>query len=284
MSSTGAPTPAPSPTYPAPAYAAGQPTGATSAPVPPMPPTPPTGPGYGYSYGYGYAPQPVPAPPAPVRRVEKGAGGPVVGVIVALTLLTLAGLLLADRAGLFEGSVAATTGAVALGLVGLGIVVAGLRGRRAGGLTALAIIGTLVVSPMVAASRWDHGSWDLWDGATSVGDVTRTPSTVSDAEAGLRLGAGNGYLDLTQVPLDGDTVTVPVRVGAGDLTITLPPGVSAEADVQVGAGSVTWLDGESASGAGNGTRTYQTQAARDGKPLDLRLDIRIGLGEVNVED
>ncbi len=232
-------------------------------------------------------PGPVTALPATTRR---GAGAGVVGVVVALSLLTLAGLLYADRVGRFDGPVVLTAGAVAVTLLGLAIIVSGLRGRSAGGLGGLAVLLTLVLVPMAAVDRsWD-GDWDRsWDGGGApVGDVDGTPTTVAEAEEGYAIGAGTVRLDLTEVPLDGeDTVTVPIGVGAGDVTVVIPEGTAVDAEVRVMAGEVFWLDEEITRGRGPGTggdRTYETDAVAAGAEPELSLDITVGAGTVRVEE
>ncbi|MCV2395478.1 LiaF-related protein [Actinotalea sp. M2MS4P-6] len=262
------------PTYGVPAYGPptyGGPTGQPGGPGAPG------GPGYPWNP----APWPPPGPSTALPRPDRTGGGIVFGVVGALTLLTLAGLMYAERTGLYDGPVATTTLTVGLALLGLGIAYQGLRGRRAGGLTAIAIIGLLVAAPMTAAARWD-GEWIA--SAGPVGDVSATPTSVTSAEEGVRVGAGTVVLDLTEVPLGSDPVVVPVRVGAGDLTLVIPADVAVVADVALGAGEVTWLDDEAVSGLGNEPHTYLSPAAEEGEPTRIELDVRVGLGTVTVEE
>jgi phage shock protein PspC (stress-responsive transcriptional regulator) len=218
-------------------------------------------------------PSNLPRPP----RAERGPGGAVLGVVTALTLLVLAGLLYAARMDWFHGPVALTTVAAAVALIGLGIVVAGLRGRRGGGFTALAIVGLLVAAPMAAAADWSPSSDLVWVNGVRVGQIEERPTTVADAEAGVRLGAGDARIDLTQVPLDGTSpVDVPIRAGAGDVTIVLPANASVTAHVELGAGDVWWL-GSKESLAGGSGRNYATA---DAGPVQIAVDVRMGVGNV----
>lgn len=228
--------------------------------------------GYGGTGGSG--------PAMTLPRTERNGASAVLGVVTALTLLALAGLLLADRAGIYDGPIAATTAAIALVLLGLGITFQGMRGRGAGGLTALAIVGLLVAGPMAAATHWDGE----WVDSAAVGELTNTPDTVSAAQEGVQLGLGTAVLDLTEVPLTATPVVVPIQVGAGELTVVLPDDVAASATISVGAGEVTWLDEQVVSGTGNRTDTYLTPTAEDGEPVQIELDIRVGLGTVNVKE
>ncbi|MBX9244669.1 PspC domain-containing protein [Actinotalea ferrariae] len=224
------------------------------------------------------------------RTAPRGPGGGVVGVVVALSLLTLAALLYLDRIGRFDGPVLLTAGAVAVTLLGLAVIVAGLRGRTAGGPGALAVVLTLALVPMVAVDRYAGvGGWDAdwdWDGGTAVGDVDRTPTTAAEAEDGYAIGAGSVELDLTEVPLEADgTLVVPIGVGAGDVTVVIPAGTAVEAEVEVMAGEVRWL-GEGAvrgtPGTG-GTQTFRTDDVADGDEPQIHLDITLGAGNVTVE-
>ena len=239
---------------------------------------PPGSGGYAGYGGYGGPGRYGPATALP--RTERSGTGVVLGVVTALTLLALAGLLLADRSGLYDGPIAATTAAIALVLLGLGIAFQGLRGRGAGGLTALAIVGLLVAVPMTAVSRWDGE----WYGSGKVGEFSSAPDTVSAAQEGVQLGLGTAVLGLTDVPLGTTPVVVPIQVGAGELTVVLPDDVAASAEISVGAGEVTWLDEAVVSGTGNRTDTYLTPTAEEGEPVQIELDIRVGLGTVIVEE
>ncbi|MDO8122336.1 PspC domain-containing protein [Isoptericola sp. b490] len=244
----------------------------------------PGGPGTPGGPGWG-TPGPQPSGGGwPVTRTrERGPGGAVLGVVGAVTLLTLAGLLYAERIGAFDGPVALTTLTVGLVLLGVAIVISGVRGRRAGGVTALAIVGLLVAVPLAGTARWDG---DLhWVGDVQVGQVTHTPTTVSAAEGGFRLGAGQATVDLTQVPLSSTTtVDVPIRMGAGNLVVILPAHAAVTAHVEMGAGNVTWVDGSSRSGAGGNTHELETSAAAAGRHVELALDVRTGLGDVTFEE
>ena len=259
------------------------PTATYPAPVPPVTPPPPGG-------GQQWTP---PTPSGPVtslpRERRQGPGAGAVGIVVALSLITLASLLYAQRVGTFEGPVFLTAGAVAVVLLGVAIIVSGLRGRSSGGLGALAIIAILVLLP-TASVRWD--GWDGWEGewdlgtSAGVGDVDHTPRTVEEAEAGYSLGAGDAMIDLTEIPFGDETVNVPVRVGAGDLTIVMPEDGAYTADIRVMAGEVRWLDESVSSGVGGdrGPDSYESPAVRDGQTPTIVLEVNVGAGTVRVEE
>lgn len=209
-------------------------------------------------------------------------GAATVAIVSALALLTVAGLLLAGRSGLIEGAGWALAIGIVLVLVGAGIVVSGLRGRSSGTLGFFAIVGLILApSAFANASGWD---WS-WEGSQTFGDSSLTPTTRDDAADGVRIGAGNAELDLTQVPLTGDTLIVPVNVGAGEITVVVPAGVDVQADVDIFAGEVTWDvggDREVASGRIPGDLTYTTTP--EGETPQLLLDLRIGAGDVTIQE
>lgn len=223
------------------------------------------------------------------RERRQGPGAGAVGIVVALSLITLAALLYAQRVDAFDGPVFLTAGAIAVVLLGVAIIVSGLRGRSSGGLGALAIIAILVLLP-TASVRW--GTWDGWNGdwdlgtSAGVGDVDHTPTTVAEAEGGYSLGAGDATIDLTELPLGDEAVNVPVRVGAGDLTIVMPEGGAYTADIQVMAGEVRWLEESVTSGVGGdrGPASYESPAVRDGETPAIVLDVNVGAGSVRVEE
>lgn len=282
-----------SPTYPA--YSPS--SNAATAPVPPVavqrrpegttmypaPPTPapygapghfPAGPPYG-------APRPMvppvgprtPLPPTPRTKVG-GLGSRAVGIVVALGLLVLAGLLYAERVDAFDGPVVLTAAAVLVVLCGLGIAAAGALGRSSGGLGAVAIVTILVVAPMAAATNL---SWN-----TSVGDRTFVPQDVATAEDGYNHGAGNITVDLTALPTTGPAVEIPVHLGAGDLRVILPTDGAYTARMRVVAGQMIWLDDTVSEGVSGGWQTFESPAVQDGAEPDIELEISVGAGSLRV--
>jgi phage shock protein PspC (stress-responsive transcriptional regulator) len=278
--------PATGPTPPA----ATQPVG---APVPPRPlhhgarpgPVPTAGAPVPPPPGRGWTPPPPtpPQPPKPPKPLVRGPGAAVTGVVVALVLIALAGLLLADRAGLYDGPIAAVVLGGGVVLVGLAIVVSGLRGRHAGGLTALAIIGTLAALPAAATA---HGSW--WDNGDrqAFSDETRVVTDRADAAAGFSFGIGDATIDLSQVPLTGGTLEVPISGGMGDITVVVPSGAAVLAEVTAGAGDITWdVDGrEERSGGVGHDRTFRSDALVDGQDAQIALQIDLGMGSITIEE
>jgi len=254
--------------YAAPAYAAPAYT-APPAYVPPAPPARAT---------HHRPPQP---PKQPKPRTP-GPGPAAVGVVVALSLLTLATLLIAERSGDFDGPVALTTLGVAIVLAGLGIIVSGLRGRTSGALGGLAVLGLVAAVPLgvvtSASSYWQSDG----DRRFSASDVSA--STRSEAAAGYSMGFGNVTVDLTTVPLTRDTLVVPIALAAGDLTVLVPEGADVDADVNIGAGQVTWdVAGQHHGQDGVGIDDGRFTTGGTGDP-ELHLQIRVGAGQVEITD
>lgn len=238
--------------------------GWTAPPAPPVPPAPP-------------------APPRPARPPRKSADAATVGVVVGLSVLGLAVLLLGERTETFDGPVGLTAGGIALVLAGLGIVTLGLRGRTSGVLGFLAVVAALVWVPLALVAQGERENW--WDGPGEWDNrVEAVVTTREDAQRGLDLGMGTATVDLTAVPLEGGTLHVPLTLGAGDLTVVVPPEAAVEARVSAGVGSVVWeLDDErrKQDGVGMGDMTFRDRDATAGEP-DLVLDISSGVGEVRI--
>lgn len=254
-----------------------------AGPVPPVPPLPPVGP-----------------PPPPRPRTPR-AGSASVGIVVGLALLLGAGLLAAGVGfGLDVSSWALWLGGT-LVLLGAAIVVTGLRGRRGGGLTALAVLGLLTAAvtwPFAAGGQsWDWQDWS-WDdeaqiataAGTVVGQGEVTPRSVDDAAAGYRIQFGDATLDLTQLDLSGvqpgSPVVVPVETTGGRAVIEIPDGVAVEAVVDLNAGHFVWdVDDQylSVNGFTGGPATYRSIETDDGGPV-LMLDVDARAGELVIEE
>lgn len=226
---------------------------------------------------------------AAARRT--GPGAATVATVVALVVLALAGLALGDRVGWWEASQSAAIG-ISLGLLGLGIVICGLRGRRGGVLSSLAVVG-IVLAPFAATgTAW---SWNS-DQTTIVGEAQWAPTTVSEAERGVRVGAGNTEVDLTGLTLSGivtdpdaeaaNPVVIPITLGAGEAVVTVPDGVAIAADITVGLGSAEW-DTETSFGKISGPASNQLvlvggPEAATTDDAQIVLDVTVGLGSLTI--
>ena len=223
----------------------------------------------------------------PPRRT-KSAGVTYVSSVLGLTMLTFAALLLLDRYGDFAYSPWLTAVGVGVVLTGLAIVLAGIRGRSSGGLTFLAIVAILIGAP---AASWASDGIFL-DGAnrSAIGDSTFAPTTVEEVEDGYSFGLGDITLDLTSLdlpPADERPVTVPLEMGAGNITIILEEGASASARVTLGAGQVYWELGDAddtRGGLGTSGAEFQTDDVRDGATPDIHLVLKAGAGEIFIKE
>lgn len=238
-------------------------------------PTPQAGPGY----------PPKPVSPKASRPPVKGPGAASLGIVVGLALLTFAGLLLADRAGIFDGSdgrIFTTTLGVAAILAGAGIVVAGFRGRSSGVLGFIALVAVFLgpITSFAVGSPLSNGPL--------VGDETFRPTTSEQAADGFSMGAGDLTIDLTDLQLTADeTIEVPIDMAVGNLVVILPEDTPATAKVRLGAGTATWRVGTedlSRGGVGIRTATFQTSHIGDGDPAQIHLDIQSGAGEILIKE
>jgi phage shock protein PspC (stress-responsive transcriptional regulator) len=135
-----------------------------------------------------------------------------------------------------------------------------------GALFSLVVVG--LVAATIAAFAWFNVS--LGDG---VGDRTYTPSSVAEVQSTYKLGVGDLRLDLSQVAFTSAQM-VNVRVGVGHVHVTVPRDVKVLVDAHSKAGSVN-VFGQTDDGRNASVRTG------DGRVL--RLNVRIGGGDINVD-
>ena len=251
--------------------------------VPTPPPTQPPPPGSG---GGAQWAAPAPAPrPAPKAPLVLGAGSRFFAVCMGLSLITFAGLLLADRAGVFTGPVLLTALGAAAVIFGVGIVVAGLMGRSSGVLGGFAVLALVLSVPVSVASDVDLRPWSNVNRWHGVGDSYHTPTSVAEAEGGYAIGMGSLKVDLTEIDVPaGETVDVALRSGMGDVEVILPPEDAARFSVQIGAGDADWrVDGATGASKGLGVnRTVSNEAAVAGEDLVFDLSIAVGLGNITI--
>ena len=134
-------------------------------------------------------------------------------------------------------------------------------------------VALTVVLSLAAAANWDL---DVPLGG-GVGDRTERPTTPAEL-TGYELGVGNLVVDLRQLQIPPGTTRVEARVGVGELEVEVPQGVSVAVVARSGLGQVQAL-GEEEGGFASRIDT----AADAGGDRRLELDLRVGLGQVRVE-
>jgi phage shock protein PspC (stress-responsive transcriptional regulator) len=208
------------------------------------------------------------APPVATERSRRSHvalaffGLLLIGAGVAWLLHVLDVATLSLRDGLGAGLV----------VVGLGLVVAAWRGRA----WSLVLVGVLFASTIAIADLIDV-PFDAGTGDRHV--VIDTRSELADSH---ELFAGDLTLDLRRAPLTDGTTTTEAAVGMGKLRVIVPRDAAVEVDATVKAGNI---DGDLApSPDEGGVDLHETFAAGErGRVPDLRLELRVGIGELEVD-
>ncbi|ANN20703.1 PspC family transcriptional regulator [Amycolatopsis orientalis] len=210
------------------------------------------------------SPPPPPAPPMPRGRKSK-IGVATFGVAVLVggvgTVLGLDG----EPWFSMQHVVGLTLGVVGIGLVA-GAFVRGGRGLI-GLAVPLAIVG-------MALTTIPFENFDVKGG---MGDLSATPSQVSDVQPEYHRSAGNIDLDLTKLPADS-SVTTKVTTGAGNSTVLVPMNAEVKVTCETGAGDVDCL-GQSRSGLGVDAVDFTAPGTGSQK---IVLQVKNGVGDVEV--
>jgi phage shock protein PspC (stress-responsive transcriptional regulator) len=163
---------------------------------------------------------------------------------------------------------------IGLLVIGGGLVVGAWRGR-ARPLLALGLpaLGVLVCADTIDLPL-DAGTGERRIEVTTMTELRQLDDT-------HELLAGELEIDLTHAPLGrpgAPTPTLTADVGLGNVIVRLPPDVTADIDMDVGAGSVQ-VDGEDEGGI-----DVERSLILDGEPGggQITLDLHVGLGEVEV--
>jgi hypothetical protein len=208
--------------------------------------------------------EPIPRPPA--DRHGPAAATVLVGALLVLVgigwLLDAAGMEVPWRAILPASLIA----------VGLACVAGAFRGRQ----HALMVVGValLVVLSLAAAVDWNLDV-PLTGGVGDRTEQPRSPAELTEYE----LAAGDLLVDLRQLQVPPGTTAVEARVGVGELVVRVPAGVSLDVQARSGLGEVQVL-GEQEGGFGS---RIDIIADAGGGRGTLRLDVRVGLGQVRVD-
>lgn len=219
-------------------------------------PAPPLGP---------HGPTPGVVTPAPRPRPDKPRWSPALGLVTLATIaVAMGGIGLVELYG--SSDVAwQTYVATAMGITGLGILVGAWMGNGLWLLPIALVLGAvLVVGTLLPSIR--------------VGQQDAAPTTSAQVDSSYELGIGEQRIDLSGVrdprELEGRTITV--EQGLGVARVTVPDGVETYVTAHVRAGDLSVL-GERASG--------NERRLRVGAPGPdvLRIDVRVGLGQVEVQ-
>ncbi|MTV26731.1 PspC domain-containing protein [Nitriliruptoraceae bacterium ZYF776] len=223
--------------------------GDTPPPVPPAPPTP---------RNAGFTP-----PPVPERRRS-----PLGRVTLALALLVSGALWLLDQTGAVTvPSTMILAGGVLV--IGLGLLVGAFVGRARW----LAVVGLLLVPVLLLGTMLRSLDLPLDAG---FGDRALTVQSAADVRDTVELGVGTIHVDLSE--LTDTAVTLPVRIGAGEVIVIVPDDAGLLGTVRSEAGELDLLGSQT---VGVGPERELAVAAADGAPT-ITLDVRIGAGRIVV--
>ncbi len=209
--------------------------------------------------------------------------------ILGMALLSGGTLWLLDTAGLIAMSFI-TVLSVLLIILGTGMMLSG--GKPQGGVIAAGII---VICALVAASFFattltvpfsepmtalDSGTIPF-EGAL-LGDATLAPSSPEDLRSHYSFGVGEVTFDLSGVELPAGETPLSLKMGVGHLVLIVPPEVSVRGHAEIGAGEIIMFGRLLSAGTG-GTSSFNVPAASPGElERVLLLEIKGGIGEVEV--
>jgi hypothetical protein len=192
---------------------------------------------------------------------------------IGIALVTYGSLSWLGGEFAWPGDHTAVALAGSLAAIGLLLVGLGLAGWRAGFVAFLAVVLAITAFSSTAVP----GGINL---GGPVGDATWTPTSVVPGTS-YRLGAGDGVLDLSGLPRDVLVgAKIPASVGAGELEVVVPKGLTVEVRGHVGLGAILLPDDRCGDGQG-GTDISRSVVIGDG-PTEVVVDAGVGFGQLTV--
>jgi hypothetical protein len=208
-----------------------------------------------------------PAPRAAVTRHRRSFLGPL-GLLVTVGV---AAAIWAPAEGRTGDVLLSTVLATLLLGIGLTLLV-GAKFGRARGLVVPALLLTVALAA-TGGSRIQLGD--------TFGDRVWAPVSAAELQSEYRLSAGSITLDLRGLDPAGGTLGTRVRLGAGDLTVAVPPDVvvSVRARHILGNVQITGVDDT----GGSNDRSYQLQPLNgQASKGTLDLSLAVGFGDIKV--
>ena len=207
-------------------------------------------------------------PIAPVVIKPRTPPSPLGQITIGVTIIALGLLAAIDRVATTIDADPRHYFALAVATLGLGVLVGTFFGKARW----LIPIGLLLVPVMVGTSiayAFD-GNWDT-------PQVVR-PAGFANLAANYDKGAGELVIDLTELPWNGQTVTISAEVGVGELELFVPDGVAVEASGEVGVGEFATAAGS--QGGFGIDRTYNVAGNGLGTVV---ANLEVGMGRILVQ-
>jgi hypothetical protein len=158
-------------------------------------------------------------------------------------------------------------------VVGVALVVFARSGRNLGGLTTLGVILTAILSVGTLVQIPFEGG---------VGERLVRPTTTEEAGRDHELAIGELTVDLSGLDVVASRLDVRASVGMGRLVILVPAGTAVRVHGEAAVGEVN-LFGRTAGGFGPDLDAA-IPAAGTSPPGELRLDLSVGVGQIELRD
>jgi phage shock protein PspC (stress-responsive transcriptional regulator) len=157
--------------------------------------------------------------------------------------------------------------ALAVTIVGVGLLVGAFVGRARW----LILVGAVLVPTLFLSPVFE------WDWSSETFNVLVQPDTFADVEDSYSVEIGNLVIDLTELPWDGETVSIEARVDAGNIEIRVPEDVGIVGSASVDVGRVG-AHGRESSGLGSPGLDFN----ETGTEGTLILDAQVDIGNIDV--
>ncbi|CAN7485813.1 PspC domain-containing protein [Terrabacter sp. LjRoot27] len=229
-----------------------------------------------------------PRPPAPTPVYERTPAIGFAGGLLVLGLAIVTGVVMSSvaQAAGWPGNHVAVGIASGLGMLGLGILVAGIAGRRSGGLAFFAVTGMIAAAATTAAPMGLSQPWQVGDETHQVTSMTPAPE--------FQLGVGEMKVDLTKADYASTPGTdhVSATIGMGQINLVVPEGVRVTVNAKARAGALHAtgsIDGtvniDSGQGGVDAGGIGWDRAVKFGPqsgPEQIVVDTEVGLGEITI--
>ncbi|MEX1124658.1 MAG: PspC domain-containing protein [Acidimicrobiia bacterium] len=227
-------------------------------------PTQTTTPASGGTVGGGVPPTPTSTPPILPPAAHKPREHSFLGrLTVGFMLLGVGVLALLDNIpGMAIEPEPRHYMALAVTILGIGLLVGAFVGRARW----LILVGVIMVPTMLFSPVFEY-EW-----TSENFDRAIEPVSFTELADSYSLELGNLYIDLRELPWDGETIDLNVSVDAGNVEIRLPEGVGLTGSAEVSLGRVAG-PGRESSGFDNPALMFNTPGQRGTVNLNARVDI-----------